>query len=323
MKQALIPSLVLLCGLTLSSQGRPQLPPPTDLMAPAIAGVVADGTPIELVKAGFRRTEGPVGMPDGSLLFTEADSIIRIDARGNVSTFVERANASNAVGFDPQGRLISVQRAPGDEKVGVLYPPGSESTLADSFEGKPFNRLNDLVVSSRGGVYFTDTEGIYYLPPGGGEVTRVERGIANPNGVLLSPDEKTLYANDKDGEYLLAFDVASDGTLANRRQFAKYVSLTVPGHPDPLLAEDNGADGLAVDSEGRLYVATNLGVEVFSPRGEHLGVIPAVWGGESFNLRKPQNVAFAGPDRKTLYMVGAGAVFKVQTLAQGLSTRAK
>ena len=83
------------------------------------------------------------------------------------------------------------------------------------------------------------------------------------------------------------------------------------------------ADGLAVDSEGRLYVATNVGVEVFSPQGELLGVIPAVWGTESFNLRKPQNVAFAGPDRRTLYMVGSGAVFKIQTLAQGLSNRAK
>ncbi len=323
MKLTLIPSLVLLSGLAAHPQGRPQIPPPTELVAPAIAGVVAGGTPIEVVQAGFRRTEGPVGMPDGSLLFSDADRITRIDGDGNVSTFVEPSNAANAVGFDPQGRLISVQRPPGNEKVGVLYPPGSETVLADSFEGKPFSRLNDLVVGARGDVYFTDQEGIYYLPPDGGQVTRVEQRIASPNGVLLSPDEKTLYANDKDGEYLLAFDVAPDGTLANRRQFAKYQSVTVPGHQDRLLAEDNGADGLAVDSAGRLYVATNVGVEVFSPQGEHLGVIPAVWGGESFNLRKPQNVAFAGPDRRTLYIVGAGAVFKIQTLAQGLSTRAK
>ena len=324
MKQTLmIFSLVLGSGLAVHPQGQPQIPPPTDLVAPAIAGVVAAGTPIELVEAGFQRTEGPVGMPDGSLLFSDADRLTRIDGDGNVSTFVEPSNAANAVGFDPQGRLISVQRPRGNEKVGVLYPPGSESVLADSFEGKPFSRLNDLVVGARGDVYFTDEEGIYYLPPDGGQVSRVEQRIANPNGVLLSPDEKTLYANDKDGEYLLAFDVAPDGTLANRRQFAKYKSLIMPGHQDRRLAEDNGADGLAVDSEGRLYVATNVGVEVFSPQGELLGVIPAVWGTESFNLRKPQNVAFAGPDRRTLYMVGSGAVFKIQTLAQGLSNRAK
>jgi len=80
---------------------------------------------------------------------------------------------------------------------------------------------------------------------------------------------------------------------------------------------------MTVDTDGRVYVATNLGVEVFSPRGDHLGTIPAVWGGEQFMLRKPQNVAFAGPGKRTLFIVGAGAVFKVQTLAQGVQNRAK
>jgi gluconolactonase len=117
--------------------------------------------------------------------------------------------------------------------------------------------------------------------------------------------------------------VAPDGTLRNRRNFAKYKSLRVPGHKDPLLAEDNGADGIAVDNDGRVYVPTNVGVEIFSPKGELLGVLPVVWGGEVFRLRKPQNVAFAGPDRRTLYIVGAGAVYKVRTLAQGITSRAK
>jgi len=172
-------------------------------------------------------------------------------------------------------------------------------------------------------VYFTDGNGVYYLPAGGGKVTRVVDGIANPNGVQLSPDEKTLYANDKDGEYLLAFDVKPDGTLANRRNFAKYKSVKQPSSKDPLLAEDNGADGLAVDNDGRVYVATNVGVEVFSPKGQFLGAIPAIWGAEVNALKKPQNLAFSGPGKKTLYMVGAGAVFKVQTLAQGVKGRAK
>jgi gluconolactonase len=314
--------LLLLLGATGRAQGRPQLPAPTNLVTPAIPGVVAAGTRIELVNGSFRRTEGPVGMPDGSILFSDANRITRIDGKGVVSTFVDVSNEANAVSFDPKGRLIGAQRAPGNEKVGVLYPANDKTVLADSYEGKPFNRINDLVVDARGGVYFTDTAGIYHVPPGG-KVSRVAQGIPNPNGVLLSPSEKILYANDKDGMYLLAFDVAPDGTLSNRRNFARYKSLKVPGHKDPLLAEDNGADGMAVDSVGRLYVATNLGVEVFGAGGEFLGVIPAVWGGETFNLRKPQNVAFAGPDKKTLYMVGSGAVFKVQTLAQGIQTRAK
>ena len=336
MGSRLIVGVIVALFLPVAAPGQGQTPaaPPRDVAAPAIPGVVAAGTRIELVTYPVRGTEGPVGLPDGSgIIFTEtrADHITKVDARGTTSTFVEKSNGSNGLGFDAKGRLISVQRAPGNEKVGVLYPPGSEATLVDNFEGKPFNRLNDLVVSSTGGVYFTDTQGVYYLPPAlngvegpAGRVKKVIQGIRNPNGVLLSPDEKTVYANDKDGEYLLAFDVQPDGTLTNRRNFGKYRSLTVPGHKDPLLAEDNGADGLAVDREGRVYVATNLGVEVFSPRGQHLGVIPiGIWGGDQFMLRKPQNLAFSGPDKRTLYTVGANAVFRVQLIAQGVQGRAK
>ena len=99
--------------------------------------------------------------------------------------------------------------------------------------------------------------------------------------------------------------------------------MTDKASKDPLLAEDNGADGMAMDNDGRVYVATNVGVEVFSPRGAYLGAIPAVWGGDQFMLRKPQNLAFSGPDKKTLFIVGSGAVFKVRMLAAGIASRAK
>jgi gluconolactonase len=310
-------------ALVLLAQSPPS--PPATAAAPPIAGVIAAGTTIELVKYPVQGTEGPVGMPDGSILFTEtrADRITRVDLQGNTSTYVAKSNGSNGLGFDAKGRLISVQRAPGNERVGVLHPADQVATLAERFDGKPFQRLNDLVVASTGGIYFTDTEGVYYLPPGG-TVRRVEEAIANPNGVMLSPDEKTLYANDKDGEYLIAFDVRPDGTLANRRNFGKYRSVKVPGDKDPLLAEDNGADGLAIDSQGRVYVATNVGVEIFSPQGQHLGVIPiGIWGGEQAMLRKPQNLTFGGPDKRTLYTVGANAIYKVRTIAQGFQGRGK
>ncbi len=328
-KALLCVSVALWLGAATAAQRDAAPRPPASVPAPVIPGVIGPGITIDLVNGAFRRTEGPVGMPDGSLLFTGANEIVRIEADGRVSTFVEPSNDANGLGFDAKGRLIAVQRAAGNEKVGVLHPPGGP-TLADRVNGKPFNRLNDLVVSPRGGIYFTDADGVYHLPAlsgvegaPGGRVSRVIDDIPNPNGVILSPDEKVLYANDKDGEYLLAYDVAPDGTLRNRRNFGKYKSLRVPGHKDPLLAEDNGADGIAVDNDGRVYVPTNVGVEIFSAKGEHLGVLPVVWGGEVFRLRKPQNVAFGGPDRRTLYIVGAGAVFKVRTLAQGITTRAK
>ena len=324
MKKTFFGSLVFaVCVASAFAQRGSALPPPTNLVTPAIAGVVAAGTKIELVKGDFPRTEGPVAMPDGGIVFTNTNSITRIDARGNVSTFVEVSNGANGLGFDTKGRLIAVERQAGNEKVGVLYPPAGVTSLADNYEGKPFSRLNDLVVTTHDGVYFTDAAGVYYLAPAGGKVAKVVEGIPNPNGVQLSPDEKVLYANDKDGEYLLAFDVKADGTLTNRRNFGKYKSVKQPGSKDPLLTEDNGADGLAIDGDGRVYVATNVGVEVFSPKGQYLGAIPAIWGGETFTLKKPQNLAFSGPDKKTLYMVGAGAVFKVQTLAQGFKGRGK
>ena len=314
---------VLISTPTLAQRGgQAGAPPPASFTAPSIPGVVAAGTSIELVAAGLQRTEGPVAMPDGSMLVSSSNSILKADLSDTVSTFVEDSNQTNAMGWDLQGRLISVQRARGNEKVGVLYPADEVATLADSYQGRPFDSLNDLALDKRGGVYFTDTQGIYYLPPGG-SVTRIIDEVPRPNGLVLSPDERTLYVHNKDGVYMLAYDVAPDGTISNRRNFARYKSVRIPGHDDPSWDEDNGADGMAVDSEGRVYAATNAGVEVFSPSGELLGVMPVQWGAENDNIRKPQNVAFGGPDRKTLYIVGSGTVYKVRTLSQGPSRPTK
>lgn len=296
--------------------GQERPPPPASIAAPSIPGVIADGTMIELVETDLGRTEGPVAMRDGSMLVSSSNSILMVDSSDNVSTFIEESNRTNAMGWDRQGRLISVQRAQGNEKVGVLYPPEQVATLADSFEGRPFDALNDIALDERGGVYFTDTQGVYYLPPGG-SVTRIIDEVPRPNGVVLSPDEETLYVHNKDGVYMLSFEVAPDGAISNRRNFARYDSVRVPGHADPSWDEDNGADGMAVDSEGRIYAATNVGVEIFSPDGDLLGILPVQWGAENDRIRKPQNVAFGGPDRKTLYIVGAGTIYKVRTLSQG------
>src|SRR5688572_11977295 len=138
-------------------RGQPQ-PPATDTVAPNIPGVVAAGTKVEVIKSGFQGTEGPIGLPDGSLIFTEtqANRITKIAADGTTSIFLENTNGSNGLAFDAKGRLISVQTTPGQTKIGVIYPKGSEATLSDNFDGKPFGRPNDLVVDRRGGVYFSE-----------------------------------------------------------------------------------------------------------------------------------------------------------------------
>ena len=169
MKQISFASLFLLFPITAFGQGQASLPPPADTVAPDIPGVVAGGAQVRVVKYGFQGTEGPVALPDGGILFTEtrANRITRVDPDGNASPFLENANGSNGLGFDPNRRLISVQTTPGQTKVGVLHPKGSEAVLADRYEGQPLKRPNDLVVDTRGGVYFSDSPGIYYIPPGG------------------------------------------------------------------------------------------------------------------------------------------------------------
>jgi gluconolactonase len=318
----------MLITIVVSAQPQPQQqPPPTDTQTPAIPGVVAAGTKVTVIKSGFQGTEGPIGMPDGSLIFTEtqANRITRIAADGTTSTFLENTNGSNGLAWDAKGRLISVQTTPGQTKIGVVYPKGSEATLSDSFDGKPFGRPNDLIVSSKGGIYFTEPgpnpqpgatpstpplpPAVYYIAPGG-QATKVAEGIRRPNGIMLSRDEKVLYVNDTQGEYLLAFDAQADGTLTNRRNFAKYQGAS--SGPNGITS---GADGLAIDDAGRVYAATSAGVEVFDMKGAHLGTIPVG--------RAPQNLAFAGKDKKTLYIVGRGSAFKVDVETPGFKGRAK
>jgi gluconolactonase len=302
-------------------------PPATDTVAPEIPGVVAGGTKVQGIKEGFQGTEGPIGLPDGSLIFTEtnANRITKIDKDNNVSTFLENTNGSNGLAFDAKGRLITVQTTPGQTKIGVVYPKGAESVLADGFEGKPFGRPNDLVVDKKGGVYFTEPgpnappgttpaapplpPAVYYIPPGGRAI-KIADGIERPNGILLSRDEKTLYVNNTNGEFVLAFDIQPDGTVRNQRNFAKYESVTRTAS-----GVSSGADGLAIDGQGRLYVAASTGVQVFSPQGQHLGTIPL--------SRAPQNLAFAGPGKRTLYVVGRGAAFRIPMVAEGFKDRAK
>lgn len=319
MRSGIVRSLVLMgamCPLALEGQ---------QLATPAIAGVVDAGTPVEVVKDDFPSSEGPVGMPDGSLLFTEtrASVIHRIAPDGTASVHLENTARANGLGFDAQGRLIAAQHGgegQGVPRIGILAPAGEERVLVDGFQGRPFVRPNDLVVDARGGVYFTDPaprpaapggalstpSHVYYLRPDGRLVLLDDR-MRRPNGIQLSPDGWTLYVADTILEDIIAFDVLTDGSVANGRVFAKIRDV------DPEVG--SGADGMAMDAEGRLYSTSSTGVQVFDPRGEHLGTIPIP--------RRAQNVAFAGPDRSWLYVVGSGGVYRVRTRTRGVEGRAK
>jgi len=317
--------LALLCSAPVFAQGaanQPYVAPAFDTYTPNIPGVVSGGTRVELITDQLSGTEGPVALADGTLVFTEggARRLTRIDKDGKLSTFLDNIQ-SGGLGFDPKGRMIANDNTPGKQGIYIVFPKGVETTLVDrSTQG--FMGANDLVVDKKGGVYFTqpDQANVGYIRPEGTGMTIVAENITRPNGITLSPDEKILYVNDSRGEYLLAYDVRPEGSVTNRRNFAKYDQINTSaagGDVGPGLRYrvTSCADGLAVDKDGRVYNAGCNGIQVYSPQGRHLGTIPTA--------RVVQNLAFAGPDKKTLYLVGRSAAWKIQTLTQGYLGRAK
>ncbi|MBC2667768.1 SMP-30/gluconolactonase/LRE family protein [Novosphingobium piscinae] len=292
-------------------------------VTPGIAGVVNAGTPIEVLGEGFDGTEGPLGLPDGAVLFTEtrANRIVRIAPDGSLSVYLEQTEGANALALGAKGELFAVLTAPA--AIAQLQPV--RKVLASGFAGKPFGRTNDLVRSRSGQIYFTDpgatpvpgaatpasppATGLYWLDRGG-QLHLVASDIARPNGVALSPDERTLYVANTAGAAVLAFAVQSDGRLTGRRDFARLAGFrTGPTGPG------SGADGIAVDRAGRVFVASNGGIEVFSAKGVALGVIALP--------KQPQNLAFGGKDRAQLYVVGRGSAYRIATLTRGVDRPGK
>ena len=192
-------------------------------------------------------------------------------------------------------------------RASIVELAARRKTLADSYNGDSFDciggALNDLAADSRGGAYFT-LGGLFYADPKG-VVTKYGDNLRT-NGIVLSADEKTLYVTN--GPTLAAFDVQKDGALSNQRQFAK------------LEAGGNG-DGSTIDSVGRIYVSSNVGVQVIGADGKYLGLIPTP--------RDIISVAFSGPNKKTLYAVARDTprnedwIIAVPMIAQGYKGRAK
>ena len=321
---ALVVVAAVLLSASLSGQGRgdtqnqpyPRLPAPPvksppDTTAPDIPGVVRGGTKVQLIRDLFHSSESPIAMPDGSVLFTEQDAgdgqLVRIDKDDKISVFVQNTNRTIGLAYDTKGRLVGVQS--NIPRIEVLSP--TRTTLVDQIDGLPIVAPNDIVADTKGGMYFTDTLNsrfrptppsrtkpwIVYIRPDG-KAVKVSEEVERPNGISLSPDGQVLYAAN--GPIISAFDVQPDGSLRNFRTFATLVG--------------GNADGLCIDADGRLYVAAG-GIQVFSPKGEHLGTIKTPL--------NPQAPAFAGADKKTLYVVGGGAVYKIAMLAQGITGRAK
>jgi len=298
MKHVRTAAVAALLGTSFTAMACAQalLPGEREANVTGIAGVVAPGAKWELVWADFKTADGINGTPDGGVIFAQeqSDTIRKLDAAGKEWTIIPDTRGAGSVSLDAQGRLYGVERTcteplnaqlPGcNEPPRIVQYLPERRVLAMAFaNGTPFGRLNDLITDGKGGIYFT-VGGAFYMNPNGVVSTVADQDIRS-NGIMLSPDGRTLYVTNNTN--VLAFDVKGDGTTANRRDFGA-------------LDGDEGGDGMAVDSEGRLYVTGSRGVHVLSPRGEHLGMIPTP--------RRAISVAFSGADKKLLYAPMSGAV---------------
>lgn len=277
-----------------------------------IPGVIAPGVEAELVREGYIFLEGPLGMADGGLLFVdrrEADRIHRLHPDGKFSVFREKANGANGLAYTRGGDLIVVEAA-----AKRISRTGADGRIVELTRGDGQNPLlapNDLIVDAKGGVYFTDpglrplVKGrkvhVYYLAPSATRAQVIDDQVARPNGIILSPDGKTLLVADTIGHDVIGYDVQPDGTVRNRRPLLHLRDIPA--------GEDSGADGMAVDRDGRIFVTSVRGVQVFDKSGQYLGTIPVP--------RRPTNVAFAGPGKRVLYITAREGLYRIQTLTQG------
>jgi gluconolactonase len=300
------------------------LPAPTAVAVAAsgLDALIAPGAKVELVKDGFQFTEGPMCGNRGSLYFTDIprNQICRINTTGdtvNVTVVHENTNGANGLFMNAKGEIIAACGA--GSKIGVFMQDKTQKMIADKCGDKPLSRPNDLTVAKDGRIYFTDpgarpmagqtqtTKPSVHLVKPDGAVVLLADDITRPNGILLSLDEKTLFVANTMGNEVIAYDVQPDGTVKNKRAFARLRNVE---------ANNSGADGMCLDQQGNLYVTSNAGVQVFNAKGDFLGSIAVP--------KKPSNCAFAGvADRKTLYFTAQDSIFKIRMNVEGPKDRAK
>lgn len=296
---------------------------------------------LEVLYEDAHFTEGPTVAPDGSVYFSDitftheanmqAGHIMRYDPNtGKTSVFRSPSGMSNGMKFDAEGRLVVAEGADfgGRRITRTDMTTGKSDIIAGLYEGRPFNSPNDLTIDEMGRIYFTDPRyvgfepveqpvmGVYQIDTDG-SVHLVVADSGKPNGIAVSPDQKTLYIGSNDsGSFrnitdelptyigrmaLLAYDLSTDGIATFRTTLVDY-------------APEHGPDGFEVDVEGNLYVAvrdkTRFGVCIYAPNGDELAYIKTP--------ELPTNVAFGrGASSKILYITAGGGLYKIRVAKDG------
>jgi gluconolactonase len=284
---------------------------------PDPSNVVAPGAKLEKVWGEGSFTEGGALDADGSLLFSDiGNRIMKYDPKtGRTTVFREPSGRANGMVFDRRGRLIVAEGANtgGERRVSITQRDGTIRTLADNYDNKRFNSPNDVAVDSAGRVYVSDpryvgnepreldSEGVYLIGIQGDVIPLLTTAL-KPNGLALSPDEKTLYIADNGARRraLIAADRGPDGKVSNARVIHDF-------------GAGRGIDGMTVTTDGRIVAAGALegksAVIVLSPAGKILASIPVP--------EPAANVEFGGDDRKTLYICAGKSLYRINTTMTG------
>jgi gluconolactonase len=312
----------------------------------ALARIVASGGDVPKVEtaATVCFLEGPAVDAAGNVFFSDiaGNRIMKMDPKGQLSVFRADSGRTNGNCFDAQGRLISCEggeQGPGRRRiVRTDMKTNKIDVLTDKFEGKRYNAPNDVCVDTKGRIWFTDPyygldrshlemdgDGVYRIDPVAvpsdreiWKVTRVltQKEVQRPNGIAITPDDKTLFVIDSHpkaggNRKIWAFDIANDGSLDKQRLVYDF-------------GKGRGGDGMKLDMDGNLWVAA--GISVKRGPGETLDVAPGVYvispQGKLLNqIPIPENLitnlAFGGPERKTLYVTAGKTVYRVQTKVSG------
>ena len=265
---------------------------------PVVKDVLLAGEGWQLVSEGHKFTEGPAVNTKGEVFFTDIPNsrIHKIGLDGEVSVFAEDTGGANGLKFGPDGKLYAC--ANGKKQITAYAADGKAAVLAEEIES------NDLCIAQNGNLYVTDPgHKKVWLITKRGEKKVVDEGVAQPNGVCLSPDQSLLYVADTRGQFVFSYQIAPDGTLQYKQRYF-YLHLADG-------STQSGADGMACDTAGRLYVTTEMGVQFCDQPGRVNGIIP-----------KPQNkwlsnVAFGGEKFDELYVTCGDKVYKRKVKPKG------
>jgi gluconolactonase len=272
--------------------------------------IIEPGALLEKVADGFLFTEGPTSDKKGNVYFTDQpnDRIMIWSITGELSTFMQPCGRSNGLSFDNEGNLWACA----DEKneLWQISPDKNVSVIAEKYQNKTLNGPNDLWISKNGGIYFTDPyyqrtwwshtsrpqeiQGVYYLNPDHKTLTRVANDLVQPNGIVGTPDGKTLFVADIGGKKTWKYSINPDGSLSDKTLFCEM-----------------GSDGMTIDSKGNIYL-TGKGVTIFNRNGKKIGniAVPENW---------TANVCFGGPDMKSLLITASKGLYRIRTKVKGTS----